>query len=189
VIREMVVVTVTAGGSPHVAPMGVTETGSGWLLQPFRPSTTLENLERGSPLTVNAIDDVRIIAGCVSGRREWPCVEAGDGAFRLGAAVTHWSARVARHEDDPVRPRFHLEVTGCFAHRPFAGFNRAQAAVVEAAILASRLDRLPAAKVLSELAWLSIAIEKTAGEAEREAWNWLTRLIHAHPAVARAMRA
>jgi hypothetical protein len=183
----MVVVTAAADGRAHVAPMGVSEDAGGWLLQPFRPSSTLAHLEGGSPLTVNAVDDVRIFAGCITGRRDWPCEALAGGAFRLRAAATHWRVRVARHEDDPVRPRFWLEVLETVAHRPFAGFNRAQAAVVEAAILASRLDRLPPAKVVAELAWLRIAIEKTAGPAEREAWGWLMSHIEAHPALAAAL--
>ena len=53
------------------------------------------------------------------------------------------------------------------------GFNRAQAAVVEAAILVSRLHMLPEQKIRSELEYLGIAIKKTAGEKERTAWKWL----------------
>ena len=53
------------------------------------------------------------------------------------------------------------------------GFNRAQAAVVEAAILVSRLHMLPEQKIRSELEYLGIAIKKTAGEKERTAWQWL----------------
>lgn len=58
-------------------------------------------------------------------------------------------------------------------HAPFRGFNRAQAAVVEAAILVSRLHLLPEHKIRSELKYLAIAISKTAGENERTAWQWL----------------
>ncbi|MFJ5486819.1 DUF447 domain-containing protein [Hansschlegelia beijingensis] len=42
-IRETVVTTLSPDGVPHVAPMGATPTEEGWLLQPFRPSTTLDN--------------------------------------------------------------------------------------------------------------------------------------------------
>jgi len=183
-IREMVVVTTSADGQPHVAPMGVTEGPDGWVLQPFRPSSTLANLERGGALTVNAVDDVRVFAGCITGRRDWPCVALADGGFHLEAAVTHWRVSVTHREDDPIRPRFWLEVRETVVQRPFAGFNRAQAAVVEAAILASRLDRLSSAKILAELAWLGIAIEKTAGPSEREAWGWLMDRFRAHPELA-----
>jgi hypothetical protein len=76
-----------------------------------------------------------------------------------------------------VRPRFRCEVLREENHAPFRGFNRAQSAVIEAAILVSRLDRLPREKIESEVAYLKIAIEKTAGPEEREAWTWLKEKI------------
>ena len=62
-------------------------------------------------------------------------------------------------------------------HQPFKGFNRAQAAVIELAVLVSRLERLPKDKVLSEMAYLQIAIDKTAGERELQAWGWLVEKV------------
>jgi hypothetical protein len=64
-------------------------------------------------------------------------------------------------------------------HAPFLGFNRAQSAVMEAAILVSRLHLLPAEKIASELSYLQIAVDKTAGEPEREAWGWLIAAVAA----------
>jgi len=43
---------------------------------------------------------------------------------------------------------------------------------------------LPAAKVDTEMAYLQIAIDKTAGPDEREAWGWLREAIAAHRAKA-----
>ncbi len=65
-------------------------------------------------------------------------------------------------------------------HRPFRGFNRAQAAVIEAAILVSRLHILPAEKIAREVEYLDIAISKTAGAREREAWDLLMTRIREH---------
>jgi hypothetical protein len=62
------------------------------------------------------------------------------------------------------------------------GFNRAQYAVLEAAILISRLDRLPLEKIDSEIAYLRIGLEKTAGDKELEAWGWLMTVIDEHKA-------
>jgi hypothetical protein len=62
-------------------------------------------------------------------------------------------------------------------HAPFRGLNRAKAAVLEAAILVSRLSMLTRDKVDSEIAYLTIAIEKTAGPEEREAWDWLMQAV------------
>ena len=63
--------------------------------------------------------------------------------------------------------------------RPLSGFNRAQAAVIEAAILASRLRMLPRKKVERKIAYLQIAVNKTASAAEEEAWRWLMERIQA----------
>jgi hypothetical protein len=60
---------------------------------------------------------------------------------------------------------------------PFTGFNRAQAAVIEGAVLVSRLTMLTREKVESEIAYLSIAIDKTAGPSEQQAWQWLMEAV------------
>ena len=49
--------------------------------------------------------------------------------------------------------------------------------MLEAAILASRLSMLPREKIDSEIAYLKIAIDKTAGPEEREAWDWLIEAV------------
>ena len=43
-IREAIVTTVSAAGKAHVAPFGLIAEGKRWVIAPFRPSTTLENL-------------------------------------------------------------------------------------------------------------------------------------------------
>jgi len=94
--------------------------------------------------------------------------------------VSHQELALVRVDEDASRPRLRCRVVLEQAHRPFIGFNRARAAVLECAILASRLDRLPADKIRRELAYLTIAIDKTAGPAEREAWAWLLQRVEAH---------
>lgn len=44
---------------------------------------------------------------------------------------------------------------------------------MEAAILSTRLHMLEPEKVLTEMAYLAIAVGKTAGPREREAWGWI----------------
>jgi hypothetical protein len=65
-------------------------------------------------------------------------------------------------------------------HAPFTGMNRARAAVLELAILVSRLGMLPREKIEAEIAYLAIAIEKTAGPEEREAWEWLMEKVEGY---------
>ncbi len=72
------------------------------------------------------------------------------------------------------------------SHRPWQGFNRAQGAVLECAVLVSRLNMLPPEKIEAELAYLEIAIAKTAGPREAEAWGWLMERIATLAGFARA---
>jgi uncharacterized protein len=60
------------------------------------------------------------------------------------------------------------------------GFNRAQAAVIELAVLVSRLHMLPVEKITQEMQYLQIAIDKTAGERELQAWQWLVDCVNNH---------
>jgi hypothetical protein len=180
-IHECVVTTLSPEGRPHVAPLGLIEEGADWIAAPFRPSTTLSNLEHGKRLTASFTDDARVFAGLVTGARSFPLTDVdGWPAPRLSCALAHAELEVTRVEDDELRPRFFCRVVHTQSHRPFLGMNRARAAVLEAAILATRLGRLDRAKIESEIAYLRIAIDKTAGETEREAWDMVMRKIADH---------
>lgn len=173
-IWESVVTTVSGAGLVHVAPMGFREVEGRVVLAPFRPSTTLDNLLATRCAAVNLTDDVRVFAGCLTGQREWPTLPCEHiGCVRLEGTLAHRELRLAHSEEDSQRPRLHFDVVLERTHAPFRGFNRAQAAVVEAAILVSRLHMLPAEKIDSEMRYLAIAIDKTAGPHERQAWSWL----------------
>jgi hypothetical protein len=177
-IWEGVVTSVSSAGEVHVAPMGFREVDGRVVLAPFRPSTTLDNLLATGCAAVNLSDDVRVFAGCLTGRREWPTTPCEQIACaRLEGALAHRELRLARVEADDQRPRLHFDVVLERIHAPFRGFNRAQAAVVEAAILVSRLHMLPPDKIDREMGYLLIAIDKTAGPHEREAWSWLVERI------------
>lgn len=173
-IRESIVTTVNADGSAHIAPLGVIEEPPYLVIAPFHPSTTLENLRRTPAACVNYTVDVRVFAGCViRKKRDWPVLPAGNGGWRLAGALAHSEVEVAEVAEDELRPRFRCRTVREAAHGTFLGFNRAQAAVLEAAILVSRLHMLPREKIEQELAYLAIGVGKTAGEAEAEAWGWI----------------
>ncbi|WP_207459812.1 DUF447 domain-containing protein [Azospirillum sp. SYSU D00513] len=180
-IRETVITTRGPDGRPHIAPMGVTVEGDRYILAPFRPSRTLDNMLATRCAVVNYTDEVRVIAGCVSGRkRDWPLRDARHvTAPILDGTLSHEEIEVVEVEEDEIRPRLVCRVIHGENHRPFLGLNRAQAAVVEAAVLISRLHMLPAEKIDAEIAYLTIAITKTAGPAEQEAWDWLMERIAA----------
>lgn len=181
-IREVIVTTVSPTGQVHVAPFGLIAAAQDeWVIAPFHPSTTFANLSAVPQLVANYTDDVRIFAGCLTGRRDWPCVPATQvKPPRLADALAHAEMAVVSVESDPQRPRFRCRVLHQENHAPFEGMNRAKAAVLEGAILVSRLGMLPREKVQRELAYLDTAINKTAGVPELEAWGWLMDAVRAH---------
>ena len=180
-IRETVVTTASRDGVVHVAPMGVVLSADTVLLKPFRPSVTLDNVLSTQCAVVNFTTDVRIFAGCVTGRRDWPTVPAESvSGVRLTSCLAHSELRLAGQVDDPVRPQLRMSRVHEAHHGDFQGFNRAQAAVLEGAVLVSRLGMLAPEKIAQEIGYLRIAIDKTAGEAERQAWQWLLDAIDQH---------
>ena len=155
-IFETVVTTCSAAGVVHVAPMGVRYVGDQVVLKPFRPSTTLDNILASGTAVLNLLTDVRVFAGCVTGRRSWPTLDVqapGEPrAVRLAAALEHVLLRLDNQDGDAQRPTLRLARLRGERHASFAGFNRAQAAVIEGAVLVSRLHLLPRAKIEGEMA-------------------------------------
>lgn len=177
-IFETVVTTVSREGRAHVAPLGVRYRGEQVVLMPFRPSTTLDNIISTGHAVLNIVVDTRVFAGCVTGRKTWPTVPAELVAgVRLACALSHLELSLQSQNDDAQRPTLLMDTVLVRQHAPFVGFNRAQAAVIEAAVLVSRLHMLPREKVDSEMRYLQIAIDKTAGPAEHEAWGWLNEAV------------
>ena len=180
-IRETIVITASREGRAHIAPIGLIAERDDWIIAPFRPSTTLDNLTAVPFATASNTDDVRVFAGCLTGRYTWPTVAAEEVPVpRLAEALSHVELAVIDIHEDPQRPRLRCRVVRSISHAPFQGFNRAQSAVLEAAILVSRLHMLPRDRIERELAYLRSAVEKTAGPRETEAWIWLVEKVEAH---------
>jgi hypothetical protein len=183
VIYETIITTSNADDSPHIAPFGIRELDDNVIVSPFRPSTSLDNLLRSGCAVVNATDDVRVFAGALTGRRDWPVERVQHiSGWRLQSALSHRELELLSVKEDALRPELTFRVVYEETHAPFRGYNRAQAAVLEAAVLVSRLNMLTMEKVDKEVGYLMIAIEKTAGENEQQAWQWLMEKIENHKA-------
>ena len=177
-IQETIVTTQNSSGVAHIAPMGIHINGDEIIILPFRPSATLNNLLESKTAVLNYCDDVRVFAGCLTGRRDWPYIPAEKiNGQVLKSALAHTEVELVHIEDDPARPRLFCKALHVVNHAPFTGFNRAQYSVLEATILISRLTMLPLAKIESEIDYLRIGLEKTAGDRELEAWGWLMAVI------------
>lgn len=181
-IFEAIICTTSPKGETHLTPLGYTYAEKQVLLAPFVPSKTLENLDANEHATLNMVSDVRIFAGCLTGRRDWPLVraEAHEG-WRLENCLAHKELMVIEKVEDDIRPKFYCDILFEENHQAYQGYNRAQGAVIEAAILATRLEFLDPEKIKSEMQYLAIAVNKTAGAHELESWQWIIDLINAHP--------
>lgn len=182
-IYETIVTSLNEDGSAHVAPFGIRERDGLVRIAPFRPSSSLDNLLRARSAVLNLTDDVRVFAGSLTGRRHWPTHRANHvNGWVLDGALAHRELELVEIQDEETRPQLWFKVVHEAMHAPFRGFNRAQAAVIEAAVLVSRLHMLPMEKIDNEVKYLSIAIEKTAGERELQAWMWLVEKIENYKA-------
>lgn len=182
-IQELIVTTQNKLGVTHLAPMGIHLHGDDIIILPFRPSTTLNNLLETRTAVLNYCDDVRVFAGCLTGRRDFALMPAEkiNGSV-LACTLAHTEVELVRIEEDDTRPKLFCKAIHTVNHAPFMGFNRAQYAVLEAAILISRLKMLPLEKIDSEINYLRIGLEKTAGDKEHEAWGWLMAVIDEYKA-------
>lgn len=177
-IYETIISTVDVAGNAHITPFGVQKKDSLIVISPFKPSTTLDNILATECAVMNLTDDVRVFAGAIVKAQPQAILPATVvNGVRLAETLAHQELHLEQVVDDAERPQLWMRVVHAETHQPFAGFNRAQAAVIELAVLASRLSRLPKEKVLSERDYLQIAIDKTAGERELQAWQWLVEKI------------
>jgi uncharacterized protein len=186
-ILETLVTTVDARGTPHCAPMGIVPEGEAFLLKPFRTAATCANLETTGEGVVNFTDDVLLFARSALS----PFVPPGRPAASVRApileAACSWREfRVASSEIGPERALFRAEVVAAGRARDFLGYNRAQHAVIEATILATRLHLLEAAFLRAELDRLRPLVEKTAGPVEREAYDFVRAYVERGAASAHA---
>jgi uncharacterized protein len=174
-IYETIISTVSESGKPHITPFGIKKKGDVVIISPYKPSTTLDNILNTKAAVMNLTDDVRVFAGAIV--KSLPPFNVTPtekvNGFRLEHALAHQELSLVSVLEDETRPELHMRVVHQETHHPFQGFNRAQSAVIELAVLTSRLHMLSQEKVLSEKQYLQIAIDKTAGKRELEAWGWL----------------
>jgi uncharacterized protein len=177
-ILEGIVTTRNADGTTNVAPMGpfVDEAMQQLRLRPFNTSTTYANLERTGQGVLHVVDDVLLLARTAIGRLDDPPetfpAERIDGDV-LAAACRWYEFELTSLDDSTERTEAVARVVHTGRLRDHFGFNRAKHAVLEAAILATRVHILPAEELRARLADLASPVEKTAGPREREAFDLL----------------
>jgi hypothetical protein len=181
-ILEGIVTTLCGDGSINVAPMGpiVDAAMQSLLLRPFQSSTTYGNLAARKCGVFHVTDDVELIARAAIGRLDNLPAMTPCGAVecpRLVDCCRWYAFRVESNDEGQPRAQLEARVVAHGRVRDFFGFNRAKHAVLEAAILATRLHLAPPADLEAELSRLSKIVVKTAGDQERRAFALLESFV------------
>jgi hypothetical protein len=177
-ILEGIVTTLNADGSANISPMGprVDERFEMLLLRPYQTSTTYANLKRTGEGVFHVIDDVLLLAQAAIDQLDPPppTFRAKSVVGVILADACRWYAfRVRSIDDRQPRTDIIADVVDQGHQRDFFGFNRAKHAVVEAAILATRIALLPRAEIEADLTRLAVLVEKTGGPQEQKAFALL----------------
>ncbi len=177
-ILEGLITSCHPDGSLHLAAMGPEVVASRrfdrLVLKPFAGSRTAELLAATPEGVFHLTDDVLLLARVVTGSlTEPPAARPAEQVrgWLLKDACEAFEFRIVEADTSGQRALLTAEVVASHSHRPFRGFNRAAHAVVEAAILFSRLHLSGAAEIQRQLEMLRPLIDKTASDCERQAFE------------------
>lgn len=179
-ILEGIATTLDPDGRVNIAPMGprVTLDMRHLTFRPYNTSQTYKNLKAHGQGVFHVVDDVELLAQAAVGTVEAelrPAVAIK--GYMLSAACRAYEFKVTSIDDREERTTIEAEVLRSESLRELFGFNRAKHAVVEAAILATRIEFLPMAQIQDKLTELSILVLKTGGPSEQRAFELVERYV------------
>lgn len=177
-ILEGLMTTRNDDGTANVSPMGpiVDADLTTFALRPFQTSTTYRNLKRTGVGVFHVTDDVEMLAHAAIGRLEpTPAMidTPGVDGFILAGACRWFALRVESLDDHDERTMIVCRATAKGELRPFFGLNRGKHAVVEAAIVVTRLHLILPADLERQFDALRPLVDKTGGDAEKRAFAFL----------------
>ena len=169
-IIETIFSTLDESGNANFAPMGVVWGEEFITVLPFRNSHTCRNLLASGYGVANLTDDVLAYVRCglYDAVLQHFAAKAVPGIVLKGACSWKELA-VVSHGGDPDRADVRCRVLHTGRQKDFLGFCRASHAVLEAAILATRIGLLDPKAVADRLTQFEEIVEKTGDETERQA--------------------
>lgn len=181
-ILEGIVTTLNDSGDINIAPMGpiVQPDMRRFQLRPFKTAQTYRNLKGHPEGVFHVTDDVLILAQAAVGQVEpMPPMHPAPSIRGqiLSDACRFYEFRVVSFDDTDERTTLEAEVVHSGRLRDFFGFNRAKHAVLEAAILATRIHFLEHDFVQSEYDKLHVLVSKTGDAREIAAFEFLQKYV------------
>lgn len=181
-ILEGIVTTTNLDGTTNISPMGpnVEPEFETFELRPFQSSRTYKNLSQNRCGVLHVVDDVLLIAQAAI--HQWirkPTLVDADvvDVQRLSEACEAHEFEVSFLDASSDRTTVKCRVVRKHFGPRFFGFNRGKHAVLEAAILATRVNFLPGSEVQSRFRELYTSIEKTGGQDEHRAFELLNTFV------------
>jgi len=173
---ETVLTTVDGAGAINCAAMGVRWGERELVFWPFERTRTLRNLRRHGEGVVHLTDDMLLFAQAALGDPHPPMRPARAVAGWIIEQAYAWREVAVRSITPADGGRFEVRAEIVAAGRSETlplGLCRARHAVLEASILASRLRLIGSQRVREELARLQELVDKTGGERERAAMDYV----------------
>lgn len=172
-------------GLMNIAAMGVTvdelsgfdDTGqlSSFQLKPFEGSRTFANLKALGEGVFHLVDDAELLARAALSNASGANVAKAKkvAAPVLVDTVMACEFQVVQAEWSLPRSLLLCEVVATHSFRRWRGWNRAQNAVLELTILATRVHLIPENEIRSQMELLRPLVEKTAGPTEWAGWKFV----------------
>lgn len=165
-------------GILNVAPMGpiVHDDFRALTLRPWAGSTTFDNLLSTKCGVFHIVDHVKVIAEAAIRRlTTLPTTIPAEriGGFVLEDCCRWFEFQITKIDTSHERSEMTAEVVHSGMRHPFRGFNRARHAIIETAILATRLHILPQDEVESTMKLHESAVTKTGDQEELDAFGLL----------------
>lgn len=181
-IIEGIITTVSSEKVPNLAPMGPIVEGDfeTFLLRPWKGSTTYRNLCSVDSAVFHVVDEVDLIAEAVMkrlpARPQMQPTEQVDG-WVLEDCCRWFELQIVDRDLSHDRAEILAHVVNSGQRRPFTGFNRARHAILEAAILATRVEFLDQDEVESQFAYFRSAVEKTGTDRHGQLFQMLCEFV------------
>jgi len=181
-ILEGLVTTRNPDDSLNVSPMGpiVNREQTNFIFRPFQTSRTYRNLKHHGQGVFHVVDDVLLLARAATHQFDAPPAHRPSEQIdvdRLVDPCRWYEFEVTSLDDSSERTTIETRIVHTGWNRDVWGFNRAKHAVLELAVLSTRLFMLSQQEVVREVERLGIIVEKTAGEQEQRAFQLLRTYI------------
>lgn len=183
-IIEGILATNNADGSTNLAAMGITANadthnhqgiGQQFLLKPFEGSRSYRNLQRSGEGVFHLVDNAELLARSALSDPTLEMLPLEPARSISGSimtqCVTAFEFRIKHAEWSLPRSVLTCEIVDTHQKNAWMGWNRAQHAVLELTILATRVKWIPESEIRNQMHHLQPLIDKTAGPIEISGWS------------------